>query len=48
MTIPLSNDIIETDNAMLTKKVSDKEIYEATKQIHPLKAPDPSGMEAIF
>lgn len=33
---------------MISKDVSNQEILEAIKQMSPLKAPGPDGMQAIF
>lgn len=44
--IPLSNDTV--GNEFLTKDISDQEILDAIKQINPLKAPSPEGMQVIF
>lgn len=52
MTINLAHVILtiqrEIDNESLTNGVSDKEIFEAVKQINSLKAPSLYGIEAIF
>lgn len=41
LAIPFSRDITETDNNMVPTDVLDEEIYEAVKQLNPLKAPMP-------
>lgn len=45
--IPLSREINEANNKLLTREVTDEEIYEVVKQIHTLKAPSPNGMQAV-
>lgn len=45
---PLSRDITKEDNEFLTMEVIYDEIFDVMKQIHPLKALGPYGMQAIF
>lgn len=44
----ISIDITEIDNGMPTIEVSDTIIFEAVKQINPLRAPSRDGIQAIF
>lgn len=46
--ILLSRDITEADNEWLIMDVKDEEIFEAKRQINPLKTLCPDGMQAIF
>lgn len=46
--ISLSRDITEAESEFLTKDVINEEILEAAKQMNPLRAPGPDGMQAIF
>lgn len=44
--IPLSKDINDAHNELLTTEVTDDEIVEVVKQINPMKALGPGGMQA--
>lgn len=45
---PLSKDINDVDNDVLTKEVINEEIVEALKQTNLLKALGPDGVQSIF
>lgn len=44
----LSRDVFSLDNEWLTREITDAEVLQAVKQIGPLKAAVPDGMQAIF
>lgn len=46
--IPLTRNITKANNELQTVEVADAEIFEAMKQINPLKASGTYGIQAIF
>lgn len=49
MPIDLSpNSLLDIDNALLTRPLSNAEVYEAIHSFKPLKEPGPDGLHPIF